>query len=93
MDFEAEASWRPDLLRVVITREDELEASHADLRVTVRGSSLVTGSAALTKAREVAALVSTLGGIGVPEASIRVEDVAVQVESGLPPRAPRRHTP
>ncbi len=83
MDFKAEASGRPDLLRVVITREDELEASHADLRVTVRGSSLVTGSAALTKAREVAALVSALGGIGVPEGSIRVEDVAVQVESGL----------
>jgi hypothetical protein len=55
----------PDLLRVAITHEDELEASHADLLVTVRGSSLVTGSAALTKAREVAALVA----VGVPSST------------------------
>jgi hypothetical protein len=76
------ADSRPDLLRVVITHEDELAASHADLQVKVRGSSLVTGNAALTKAREVAALVQALAGVGVPEASIRVEDIAVQVESG-----------
>lgn len=78
-----EADDRPDLLRVVVTHEDELEASYADLQVTVRGSSLVTGNAALTKAREVAALVQALAGVGVPESSIRVEDIAVQVESGL----------
>jgi len=81
MAFEVER--RPDLIQVVITHEDEVEASWADLFVTVKGSSLVTGSAALTKAREVAALVAALGGVGVPEADVRVEDVAAHVESGL----------
>lgn len=78
-----DADVRPDLLRVVVTHEDELAASYADLRVTVRGSSLVTGNAALSKAREVAVLVQALAVVGVPETSIRVEDIAVQVESGL----------
>jgi uncharacterized protein YggE len=81
MDDERET--RPDLITVQITHESELEASHVDLFVTVKGSSLVTGSAALTKAREVAALVSALGTVGVKQAAIRVEDIAAQVESGL----------
>jgi uncharacterized protein YggE len=73
----------PDLLQVVVTHEDELAATHADLRVTVRGSSLVTGDAALKKAREVAAMVQALAAVGIAEDAIRVEDISVQVESGL----------
>lgn len=73
---------RPDSIIVSVVHEDELAATYADLRVTVKGSSFFTGGAARTKAREVASLVQGLGAVGVPEAAIHVEDVAVQVESG-----------
>ena len=74
---------RPDVVEVVITHATELEASYADLLVAVKGSSFVTGNAALTKAREVAALVAALAGAGIPQADVRVEDISVQIESGL----------
>ena len=72
-----------DLIQVVMTHETEIEADHADLYVTVQGSSLVTGAAALGKAREVAQLVAGLATVGVNEADIGVESISALVESGL----------
>ena len=51
--------------------------------VTVEGSSLVTGSAALKKAREVAVLVSALAEVGIGEESIGVERIEARTSSGL----------
>ncbi|MBS2027800.1 MAG: SIMPL domain-containing protein [Deltaproteobacteria bacterium] len=74
---------RPDVIQVEVRLEEEVEASHAFLHVTVKGSSLVTGNAALTKAREVAALVQALEGVGVSQKEIRVENIYAEVSSGL----------
>jgi uncharacterized protein YggE len=79
----AEALVHPDVIEVVVTHEEELAASHAFLQVSVKGSSLVTGDAALSKAREVSALVAALAAQGVPQADIRVENIQAEVSSGL----------
>jgi hypothetical protein len=51
---------RPDLISINARYEEIVAADHADLVVTVEGSSLVTGRAALKKAKEVSALVEEL---------------------------------
>jgi len=44
----------PDVLTIGVEHQEDLSADRAELLLTVQGSSLVTGRAALTKAREVA---------------------------------------
>ena len=78
-----DADKQPDTLEVFATHEEELAANAADLVVTVKGSSLVTGAAALTKAREVAALVEDLIKVGMPQKDIFLEDVSAEVSNGL----------
>jgi hypothetical protein len=73
----------PDLLLVQIVDEHEIAAARADLLVTVRGSSLVTGQAALNKAREVNKLVTDLTGFGLPAEAITIESVRADVSSSL----------
>jgi uncharacterized protein YggE len=51
---------RPDVLVISTRHEEDVAADHAYLLVTVEGSSLVTGRAALKKAKEVSALVEEL---------------------------------
>jgi len=72
-----------DVIQVLVSVEEELEAAYADLRVSVKGSSLVTGNAALNKAREVAQLVSSLSAVGITQAEIHVENIYAEVSSGL----------
>jgi uncharacterized protein YggE len=72
-----------DLLHVVVDHEEEVAATHADLFVSVKGSSTITGAAALTQAREVAALVAAVKAVGVAEADIQVRSARVEVASGL----------
>lgn len=73
----------PDLLVIAAGCEEELAAEQADLRVTIQGSSLVTGRAALQKAREVQLLVSELVRCGLSEIDIGLEGVHAQVSSGF----------
>lgn len=63
--------------------EEDLPAHAADLHVTVHGSSLVTGRAVLSKAKEVAAMVENLRQVGVADAQIQVVSVRAEVKSGL----------
>ncbi len=72
-----------DLIRIVASENEDVDADQADLLVTVEGSSLVTGSAALKKAREVAVLVSALAEVGIEERSIGVERIEARTTSGL----------
>lgn len=73
---------KDDTFRVQATHRAEVAADKADLRVTITGSSLVTGAQALQKAREVAQLVKALTEFGVPEADIFLEDVTAHVAGG-----------
>ncbi|MBC8103198.1 MAG: SIMPL domain-containing protein [Cytophagales bacterium] len=71
------------IITVTVSQESEVEADHADLFVSVRGSSLFTGKAALSKAREVAQLVADLKVVGVGESSIQLQGVRADVSSGV----------
>jgi uncharacterized protein YggE len=60
----------------------EVQATGADLYVTVRGSSLFTGQAALKKAKEIAVLVEAMTGTGLEQDQIFVHNISINVESG-----------
>jgi uncharacterized protein YggE len=73
----------PDVLAITARYEEDVAADHADLLVTVEGSSLVTGRAALKKAKEVSALVEELERVGLSLEKIRLLGVRAEVSSGL----------
>lgn len=66
---------------VTISDEEGVEADHADLFVTIQGTSLFTGQAALTKAREVAQLVAAIQAAGIDNSDIRLQNVRADVTS------------
>lgn len=72
----------PGTIRIVETESREFEAKEVELHVTVRGSSFFVGDAALTKAREVSALVTDLQRLGIEDDCIRFEGVKAEVSSG-----------
>jgi uncharacterized protein YggE len=73
---------QPDLLKVSVSYSEELQADQADLLVTIKGSSLIHGAAALLKAREVRQLVEALTALGLPEQQIQLRGVCAEVSSG-----------
>src|SRR5688572_30809895 len=73
----------PDVLVITAKYEEDVSAERAVLFVTVQGTSLVTGRAALRKAAEVRSLVEALEGSGVSESDIGLESVHAHVTSGL----------
>jgi uncharacterized protein YggE len=73
----------PDVIHIEADAEDELPADGADLYVSLPGSSVVTGQAALKQAREVAAFAAELDQVGITEDSIVVHAAHVQVQAGL----------
>lgn len=78
---EGHATMMPDLIHITVSDEQEVEADRAYLHVTVRGSSLFTGNAALTKAREVAHMVAELKAVGIEESNIYLQGVHAETTS------------
>lgn len=72
-----------DTLTVRAPAHDDVQADKADLLVTIRGSSLVTGSAALKKAREVSQLVADLAAIGIGEDAITLMSVRAETATNV----------
>lgn len=70
-----------DVIIVTAKHEEEIAADKAEILVSVEGSSLVTGRAALQKAKEVSRLVEELAKVGVGEPEL--ESVRAEVSSGL----------
>ncbi|MFN8425777.1 MAG: hypothetical protein U0X87_05910 [Anaerolineales bacterium] len=60
---------KPDTIKVSANHKEEISANRADLFVTVKGSSLVSGDAAMKKAKEVSGLVEALKQAEVKERS------------------------
>ena len=86
MTKETDTNTVPDdtgTILVTVSQTEEIEADHADLFVTIRGASLFTGRAALTKAREVAQLVAALHDAGIADSDIRLQGVRADVSSGV----------
>ena len=73
---------KPDTIKVTASHREEISATHADLSVTVKGSSLVGGDEALKKAKEVSQLVEDLTRIGLPMTDIHLQSVYTEAASG-----------
>jgi hypothetical protein len=63
--------------------EQEVSAEAVHLLVTVHGASLITGRAALTKAKEVARLVEALALVGIDAGAVDLDAVCLESSSGL----------
>ena len=73
---------KPDTIKVSASHREEIFASHANLYVTVRGSSVVSGNEAMKKAREVSQLVEALTRFGLSPDAIQLLGVQIQASSG-----------
>jgi len=73
---------QPDTIHITASHREEISATHADLYVSVRGSSAFSGNEAMKKAKEVSALVDELIKSGVSSEDIHLQGVRVETSSG-----------
>ena len=73
---------KPDTIKVSAFHKEEIFASHANLYVTVKGSSLVSGDEAMKKAKEVSQLVEALMRFGLSPEAIHLQGVRIETSSG-----------
>jgi uncharacterized protein YggE len=73
---------KPDTIKISAAHKEEISATHADLHVTVQGSSLVSGNEAMKKAKEVNQLVEALTGFGIKSEAVTLQGVHIEGESG-----------
>ena len=73
---------KPDTIKVSAFHREEIFASYANLYVTVRGSSLVSGNEAMKKAREVSQLVEALSRFGLNPDAIHLQGVRIETSTG-----------
>jgi uncharacterized protein YggE len=73
---------KPDTIQINATQREEIQATHVDLFIAVKGSSLVSGDAALKKAKEVSQLVEELVKAGLPEDAIHLQSVYAETSNG-----------
>jgi uncharacterized protein YggE len=82
---------KPDTIKISAFHREEIFASHANLYVTVKGSSVVSGNEAMKKAREVSQLVEALTspalskveGFGLSPEAIQLLGVHIETASGM----------
>ena len=73
---------KPDTIKVSALQREEISANRADLFVTVRGSSLVSGDQAMKKAKEVSQLVDALTSFGLSPDAIQLQGVHIETATG-----------
>jgi len=73
---------KPDTLKISASHKEEIFADRAELFVTVKGSSLVSGDQALKKAKEVSQLVDALINFGLSPDAIHLQGVHIESSSG-----------
>ena len=73
---------KPDTIKVSASHQEEIFASHANLFVTVKGSSVVSGNEAMKKAKEVSQLVEALTRFGLSPEAIHLQGVRIETSSG-----------
>ena len=73
---------KPDTIKISALHREEIFASHANLFVTVRGSSVVSGNEAMKKAREVSQLVEALTGFGLSPEALQLLGIHIETSSG-----------
>jgi uncharacterized protein YggE len=73
---------KPDTIKVSALHREEIFASHANLYVTIKGSSIFSGSEAMKKAREVSQLVDALTRYGLSSEAIQLQGVRIETTTG-----------
>jgi uncharacterized protein YggE len=73
---------KPDTIKVSAFHKEEIFASHANLYVTVKGSSIVSGNEAMKKAKEVNQLVEALTRFGLSTDAVQLQGVRIETASG-----------
>jgi uncharacterized protein YggE len=73
---------KPDTIKVSAFHKEEIFASHANLYVTVKGSSIAVGNEAMKKAREVSQLVEALTRFGLSPDAVHLQGVRIESSSG-----------
>ena len=73
---------KPDTIKVSASHLEEIFASHANLYVTVKGSSVVSGNEAMKKAKEVSQLVEALTRFGLSPDAVQLQGVRIETSSG-----------
>lgn len=73
---------KPDTIKVSALHREEIFASHANLYITVKGSSVISGNEALKKGREVSQLVEALTRYGLSSDAIQLQGVRIEGASG-----------
>src|SRR5512147_1933516 len=73
---------KPDTIKISVFHREEVFASHANLYVTVKGSSVVSGDQAMKKAREVSQLVEALTRYGLSPEAVQLLGVHIEASSG-----------
>ncbi|MCZ2128387.1 MAG: SIMPL domain-containing protein [Anaerolineales bacterium] len=74
---------KPDTIKISANYQEEIFATHADLHVTVKGSSIVGGNEALKKAKEVNQLFEALTQLNVKEEAFQLQGAHLESESGV----------
>jgi uncharacterized protein YggE len=73
---------KPDTIKVSANHREEIYANHANLFVTVKGSSVISGNEAMKKAKEVNQLVEALTSIGLSPDAVHLQGVRLETASG-----------
>ena len=73
---------KPDTIKVSAFHREEILASYANLYVTVKGSSVVSGNEAMKKAKEVSQLVEELTRFGLSPEAVHLQGVHIETSSG-----------
>ena len=73
---------KPDTIKISIMEKEEISATHADLHVTIKGTSLVSGSEAMKKAKEVNQLVEALTSLGLKSEAFFLQGVHLEQAGG-----------
>src|SRR6185436_19245054 len=73
---------KPDTIKVSAFHREEIFASHANLYVTVKGSSVVSGNEAMKKAKEVSQFVEALTRFGLSPDAVHLQGVRIEASSG-----------
>jgi len=73
---------KPDTIKISASHKQEIFANRADLFVSVKGASLVSGDQAMKKAKEVSQLVESLTGFGLSPEAVQLQGVHIESSSG-----------
>jgi len=74
---------KPDTIKITASHKEEIFATHADLHVTVKGSSIVSGAEAMKKAKEVTLLLEALSRLGIKDDAFSLQGVHIEGMSGV----------